>query len=131
MSSHHPAPEERHNDAVPQIPKHDGEEEGEGDDGVHCGVHLAVGGHAVGVDQGLETCRGRGGVRGRGRERVRGRGKSKGKRKGKIAMVYTVCEKTGTHLTNSDEWLTGWLFIFYYHEITWFLAKKNTNVIFC
>ena len=38
-----------------KITKHDGEEEGEGDDGVGRGIHLAVGGHAVSVYKRLET----------------------------------------------------------------------------
>ena len=49
-----PQGKEEGDGAVAGVPKHDGKQEGEGDDGEDGGVHLAVGGHAVGVDQRLE-----------------------------------------------------------------------------
>ena len=39
---------------MPRVTEHDGEEEGEGDDGEDGGIHLPVAGHPVGVDERLE-----------------------------------------------------------------------------
>ena len=48
---------EHHEHAVAAVAEHDGEEEGEGDDGERSRVHLLVRGHAVGIHDGLECPR--------------------------------------------------------------------------
>lgn len=57
---------------MPDIAEHDGEEEGEGDDGEYGGVDFLVPGHTVGIDDeledggegvGFEECRGVSGFR--------------------------------------------------------------------
>ena len=49
-----PEGEKEHERAVAGVPEHDGEEEGEGDDGIDGRVGLPVGGHPVGIDESLE-----------------------------------------------------------------------------
>jgi len=44
-----------HEDAMTEVAEHDGEEEGEGDDGEGCGIDLAVLAHTVGVNNNLES----------------------------------------------------------------------------
>uniref|UniRef100_A0A1I8J5W1 Secreted protein n=1 Tax=Macrostomum lignano TaxID=282301 RepID=A0A1I8J5W1_9PLAT len=57
LAQHHPQRRQEHQGAVPEVAVHHGKEEREGDDGEWRGVRLAVGGHAVRVDDVLEADR--------------------------------------------------------------------------
>jgi len=57
LLDHQEQREHEHEDAMPQVAKHDGEQEGEGHDGEHSGVDLAVARDAVRVHDGLEAAR--------------------------------------------------------------------------
>ena len=54
LPHHHPQAKQEHDEAVARVPKHDGKQEGEGDDGEDGRVGLPVGGYSIGIDQCLE-----------------------------------------------------------------------------